>query len=538
MKKDKSWIMVAIIGLILLVLMQWQYIYLVIHTPPGKVFLGTVHFPPDYFNYLTNIVQGEKNFLKSTVLYTQEKIPENYLRWPFVILGRIHYLTGIGIAEIYNLANIVFLVSFLWAVYKFLKIIFPGEPEKRVLAFLFFAFSMAWPVIHFGSEGIQLSYYYQWYNIGNIFVRFGQTPHHLLGNTLLTLGFLLLVIWFEKNNQQDSRKRAVNAFLLFIFGFLSASLSPTHFVISVIASFVALILFTFSRKTLFRSGNFVPCLSFVAGGIPSLIYIYLLHKTEPYNAVAIWEVVQQLNINAKTLFLSGGLIIILAFFGVIPLWRKRGFGPIFSLVYTFISLIFYMSDIPFRMGMTNVRFWPQTVYIFLGVMGAEGIYYISGLFKKKKEFVLALILLFYFLTVTFSIYAYLRDNIKDRTNNSFFYLDKNVYQAYLYVHDNLPDKSIFIMPWVLNESFPAFTGRRVYYGDAVSHLTINSAEKTNKAMEFLDGKMTEDEISTFFERGNISYVLNFNNGQYEKYPFLKKVYSNPVVSVYKVVLNP
>ena len=500
------------LGIFLIGILEFQYIYSYINTPSGKVFLGTIHYPPDYFNYLTNIIQGEKNFLKSTVLYTQEEIPENYLRWPFVLMGKVHKLTGISVAQTYNLATVFFLATLLWATWIFLKQIFPENPGKQLLAFLFFTTSTAWPG------------YTHWYNTGDLFIRFSKTPHHLLSNTLLIVSFIFLI----------NTKAKFRLPFLIILGFLTASLSPTHYFMTGGAAFFAQVFLNFVLKKRLNLFPFLPCFAFIAGGIPSSIYIYLLHKTEPYNAVAIWEKSQQLKMSLKAIFLGSGLISVFAGLGLYPLFIKRNFRNYFALSFIIFSLIFCFLPIPIKLGMSNARFWPQTLYIFFAIAGVKGIYIILTLFKRYKEQVLTTLLFIYILTIIPSIHSGLLLQMNDKSNNSFFYIGKDAFETYEYVHENISAEGIFLMPWVLNESFPAFTGKRVYYGDSVSHLTINADEKMKNAFLFLDGKMGGEETKTFFDKGKIKYVLDFHNALHEKNPLLKKIYTNGNMDLYEV----
>jgi len=76
-------ILTAILGI------ELQYIVGKLATPPNMVYLGTVHWPSDYFYYLSQFAQGTYNFLSSTMLFTPEKLKPVLVGWQNVLTGRI-----------------------------------------------------------------------------------------------------------------------------------------------------------------------------------------------------------------------------------------------------------------------------------------------------------------------------------------------------------------------------------------------------------------------------------------------------------------
>src|SRR3989339_1485513 len=81
---------------------ELQYIVNKLLTPEGMFYLGTVHWPSDYFYYLSQFVQGKEHLLFSTMLFTPEKLRPVLVGWQNGLTGRLLMLTGLDVISAYQ----------------------------------------------------------------------------------------------------------------------------------------------------------------------------------------------------------------------------------------------------------------------------------------------------------------------------------------------------------------------------------------------------------------------------------------------------
>jgi len=157
------------------------------------------------------------------MLYTSEKLPFVLVGWQHVLFGRIFSTLGFGVIETYELALIFSLLLFLILAYKLIRIIFPLDRNKRILAYFFFVSSNSLFKIINTPNGPVLSYFWYWYNHGFQQVRFGPTPHHLLANSFYTLILILAYYWFTQK-----KPRYQVAISLVISSVVLSSINPVY----------------------------------------------------------------------------------------------------------------------------------------------------------------------------------------------------------------------------------------------------------------------------------------------------------------------
>lgn len=609
MTKNGYTVIILLIGLSVLLLTQLQYIFGLLNTPKDHVYLGTVHYPPDYFNYLSWIIQGEEHLLSSTLLYTGEDIGYNLSRWQFVLAGRFFSTLGIGVIETYQIMVVLGRIAFLAAGYLLISKIFPNSYSKRLLAFLFFASSTGWPIVSFNQQGIHLGYHWYWFNTGNFYARFGNTPHHLLSNTILAVGLATVINLFNKSAEfsyqraryqhfrlseqyfqlRRLRLRLISFALIGLFlgstnpvewGLMVGSLLLANLIMSLLTSgnFLQnmpklnsklqilprsphcglrgtsskqyqmtkiqnskrLVFGIFNLEFVWNlvlgawNFNILPLVFLTLGGLPAVLYLKRLYSIEPFSYVRVWEASQQLNISPQVLFYGSGLVIILVAVGIVPFLKRINPARIVAASFIFLSALFLFTPLPAKLGTTNARFWPGVNYVILGSFASQGVFFLSTIWSRGRRAILAIILIFYLTTTATSQAAQLQELIKPQYGNMFYYLPTDAYGAYEYIKKNTGKDNLFLSQWVFNESLPALTGRKVFYGDRVSHMTLNAAEKTVLASDFLGGRMTEAKAEKFLLQNKIDYVLASPTSYFNSYPFLKKIYSAETVSLYKV----
>lgn len=507
------------------------FIHGLMATPKESVFLGTVHFPGDYFYYLSQMVQGKYHFFSSTMLYTAEKLPLTLIGWQNVLPGRIFSFFGLNAIIAYQLTMMISLTVFLYLVYRLLLLVFPKNRTKRLLAFFFFVFSTSLPNITFAAKGWQWSYFNYWYNPGNIDARLGHTPHHAIANCLAVFSIILFVYFFERKNKKIIRW----IITLGLCSLLLASIAPIHLGLIGGALLPALVVYAFlkypQKNILF---SFLPFIIFLLFGIPSALYAKQVFSISPYNQSQIWEATQQLRMSLPMLIRGSGLIIIFSFLGVYPFIKRISFIRLYGIIFILFCALFYFTQIPFKLHYTNARFWPSTVYIFLGVLASEGIFFIACMAKRYAKIVLVLILLIYFFTLLPTYLVQGKEILSSNKDDMLYYLPKEAYEGYLFAEKISKPDELFLLEYPYNWSFPAITARKSFSGFYL--LTIDPGTKEKEAGDFFSGKIGEAEMEKMLNKYKIKYVVGFpGKTMLDKNRLLERVFANKAMTIDKVV---
>lgn len=535
-------LIILIISVSALLLLEAQNIFYFEHTPPGNTYLGTIHYSPDYFNYLSWIKQGDTHILSSTLLYTEEDIPDTFVRWFFVLIGRIGSLFGFNPIVAYHAAVVAFSLSFMISGFILIREIIQAK-LKQIFAYFFFVYSTAWPVITMAGGTLHFDYHWFWYNTGNFFSRFGPTPHHLLSNTLFCLSSYFFVVFL--------RKKSTNLANLWIFLFLSAflglllaSLVPTFWLLAAAAiGFTTLV---YPMRLVIRgqgvksyAKSVIASIPFFAayfvGGFIAASYLKEVYSVSPYSYVTAWEKWQQLHMDVPTFIYASGPVVILFFFGSIALIGKAGAGIFYVISLLAAGLLLYFSNMPFLMGLMNVRFWPSGMYVFMAILAVNGIEVLGRLFRGMKPIFISFAFLIYcFLTFT-SIAGQLRGLLTISNGYGIVYMPNDVMDVYAFAEQNTSMKARFLVQYPYNESFPALTGRKAVWGDPISHLTLDAATKTAIATKFFDGSYGTGEALEVLRLHRVTHVLVFSsNHAIDKYPFLHLVMESANVKLFEV----
>ena len=491
---------------------ELQYIVNKLLTPKGFFYLGTVHWPSDYFYYLSQFAQGREHWFASTMLFTPEKLKPVLIGWQNVLSGRLLMMTGLDVISAYQTAVGIYLTLYLVISWLFIREIFPKSPTKRVLSLFFFLTATSLFYVKFGVHGFEWNYFNHWYNLGIPLARFGPTPHHLLAYALGVAGWL-----FYLRNRM---------FLLALSGFLHASINPVTWGLNVMVLFITAFIPKVKIRSLIAAG-----ILFLAGILPAL-YAKAVFSQLPYSLSSAWESTQHLKLVPAQLFMGTGLVIILALFGLKNFPGKAGKGRIFSLVFLTLAVFFYLTDISEKFKISNARFWPSQVYLILGILAAEGILLLSKIFRKFQKSVLVMLLVIYFASITPTLYLSYREILTPKINNGYYFIPMDVYRAFREAKKISGKRDIFLVVWPFNEAFPGLTGRKTLFGYEL--FTINYQEKMTRAFAVIDGKMGEDELKRTLSVYKINYLLMYSSSQYfRKFPFLKEVYKNPTVTLYR-----
>ncbi len=514
-------------------------------TPAGSAYLGTVHWPGDYFYYLSQFAQGKESWFKGFNLYTSDFTSRTYVGWVNIFLGHIFNFVGLNQFAAYQISIVIFCITFLGISYLLIREIFPEFRRMRIIAFLLFLFSNAFPKIIFDAGKISLSYYDFWFNQGILFNRVVGVPHQLIARTCISLILLLVLKWWkDKGAISKGMKRGKYLMLMSfpVLGLVLASVEPVHWalviLILVLSIFIPIIFQNiFHKKFSILNSRFfnqlLPVVLLILGGLPMALYLKKLFGSLPYLQLSVWENSQQLHVDPITFIMGNGPVVVLAIFGIWGFMKKASLNKITALVFIFTTIFLYFSPIPVLVKIVNVRFLPATTTIFLACIASYAIEAFAGKFPKKKLVVAWLLVI---ICISITIPALLQE-IKIRTkieqNNSFFYVPKTVIDVYKEAEKTSNIKDTFLVVWPFNWSFPGWTGRRVYEGHTL--LTINQPEKEKASFDFFDGRMDKEKMEKFLSVNRIDYIIAYTwTDSVKELSNLSKIYDNNLLVLYRV----
>ncbi len=525
--RSKSFLLCFILGFIFLLLLEAPFIYGLLKTPQNTIYLGTVHYPPDYFGYLSFIAQGKDHILSSRLLYTTENISPTLFRWQFVLWGRVLSFLPIHSGYMYQLAVIFCTVAFFISAYWFICLLVQ-DGRKRVMSFFFFLSGNAWPILQSFNEVKSWGYHTYWFNTGTLFNRFGATPHHLLASALLIYSLILTLSWYRQ--KQKNKKFWGYALAAIVLSINLVSISPMQWVLAIGAGCGALLLASFQlwrkkKDTVALLTHWYMMFVYSISGLPVFLYLQKIYSNFPFTVANAWEATQQVHLSLLEFFYSSGFVLLFAAIGLLFAFfkRKRNIEDLMCYVTLFVCLWLFFGKVPQFFHVTNARFWPQAIYVILGVFAARGVEKISSLYKKDRAFFLFVILFLYTTTTLPATYTQLRERTTFEKSNMYMYLPKDIYISFMNQRKQASTSDIFLLPWPINHIFPGLTGNVSYFGDELSHMTINAKQKNDQSYALFDGKMSEQDAYSFLTSNNIKYIYSFSYHPISKYSFLRSV---------------
>jgi hypothetical protein len=630
-----EYLIVVFISLLFVFLDTLPFTAGVVTTPKDMVFLGTVHWPGDYFYYLSQFAQGKYGWFGSYDLYTTDYPVKTLVGWVNVAIGRIFYLLGSNQIIAYQITIAFFVLAFLFISYFLIREIFPEGKTERITAFIFFVISNSFPMFVWVKGKLEFWYYDYWFTNGLPFNRLGGVPHHLIVRTFISLAFLLAIRWWNSPSSRkaglrrsEGRKNILRFVSFLLVGFVIVSIDPVHWglvfgtllsvpVIYYLSSPIQSGIHTIIKKynfiiilriikcmdSRFRGNDMesvtekitqkpakinqfflyllLPGILIFAGGFFMALYLKKLFMSPPYLQLTDWEAGQQLRLPFYSFIMSNGPVMVLAFLGVIPFLRKITLEKLMVVFFWAGTIFLFFSPVPLKVNIVNVRFLPATTTLFAAIIAADFVMWIQGLmksgyqnpnpetnsnsqnpkqksfgnsnfgivsnpgfripdlFKPKKQTRRVISLIFPWLVlilvlaiITPSYIPQVSGRFVNDKGNSFFYVSPAVVDMYRKAEALSDPKDNFLVLWPFNWSFPAMTGRHVYYGHQL--LTTDYARKETEAYDFFLGRINQDQMEFFLQKNNIKYVITHPWMETTKsLPFLDSVYDNGFMVMYQ-----
>lgn len=498
-------------------------------TPPGKVFLGTVHHPFDYFYYLSQFAQGTTHWLTARDLYTSERLPATLVGWSNVLMGKLGFLVGLSPQATYGISVIVLTIVICIAAYRLSRAVLPTK-FAAFTAVALFAVYHAFPKSEHGSW----TFYDYWNNFANPSVRFGGVPHQLL---IVVVSVVAATLMLTKRKSSPWITYA----LVGITGLVLASLQPVLWAFMV--GCFGLSIGIFGRLKRYKFSDLVtlclPLTFFAVGGAPAALYLAKLFSGEPFIQLRQWESAQQMQLSLVPLLLSTGPVAVIALASLPSFLSAKTVPRISMAVFPLLSIGVFVSPLPAALGVTQVRFMSALTILSISIIAAHGILALDRLCATLPKFhlpryaVSATIVLFITAFLLPSHMRTLAMTTDFQTDNGYQYLNTSDYGFLLQAGRLATEQDTFLIIWPYNLDFPGITGKKSYNGHPL--LTVHADAKDSMAEKLFDGKLSENEVRQFFTDAHITYVIAYTwTPALGSYPFLQDLRSSGALILYRV----
>jgi len=225
--------------------------------------------------------------------------------------------------------------------------------------------------------------------------------------------------------------------------------------------------------------------------------------------------------------------------------KKEKYLPLVFWVVAAFLAIFIFKQIPFQ---SEVRFIQVAVHLPLAILSTISLVTISDWLRKRTKIVVLnwLVVIILLLSLP-GIYASLRSQVQFINQrvaavlplvphpSQVMYPLKDWWQAIKWLEENTKREEVVLSAITAGNYIPAYSGNTIYLGHTSE--TVFYDQKKFLVYRFFSGEMMAQEAGDFLEQGRISYVFlgpqEKDLGQFKLYPFLKEVFQNNFVTIYK-----
>lgn len=532
-KTKYQWLWVGFVSVLVGIINIFQVIIGLTKTPKDFTYLAVGHFYLDYFEYLQQIVQGMRGHWLVDNPFDVNDPTKTFLGWgQYLLIGRLANFFHWSPYFTYWFAIFILSIVLCFLLFKLIKRLLPEE--------MFFIQFCAWlmaifatPFIKIISENGQLKTipFDFWYAPMSMFHRFGGVPHHLLTSILIILIILftakILSNLDKLNFPQLIKKALINCLML------ASLLTFAPFQVINIMSGLALVGWIYFKKTN-KLVLFIGLTIIIV--LPLALIFKNMHQTDGlFQRQIFWETAQNRYRSMSELLLTTGPILIFVPFGIIAYLKSKTPLRLLFLFFVIFCYIYLYTPLALYFGTHNTRFLTPLVYPLFSVLAVLGMKIVtSWLSRKRILFVgLILILLSYFLFVTHIIYK------------SFAGVDQLSYLPNEYINglkilDKQSDsKAVFTSPgFSLGLIVPSLVDRKVYLGRTI--FTPDYEKRNNISDQFYKRQIPVEQAKQLMIDNNIGYVIlsspleSYQYADIEQYPFLKKIFENKTVRIYKI----
>ena len=489
-------------------------------TPPNTVFPLIHNHPQDYHLYLQFMRQALDGRWLFIDRFTPEVFPARFVYLVYLLLGKLGAVTGLDLPLIYTLSRLIFGAVFLILIYRLIRIIYPGDKNKRILAVFLTFFGCGFWTLSFFDKTIIIRRILNFWSEVDILERFTYIPHHLFAKMLMVASIILLI------NALEKRKKSL-LFAATVAGFLCGLSSPFVYVnLVVIIVITFLILIVIKRQVIAKHDKIFAdrfLIFFLLFSSLSLLYLRFVETSGfPWNHYLEREKLV-FNISFWEYLLFSGLPFIFSLFAVPSFIKSRKIAHLFILSWLFEPWLSLFLLAPF-FPLQKVRFLAGCAFIPMGIMGSLGMVVIAKrLSRHSHHYRLVLILFLIISSLIFSVNIY--SNYKDRTASlspSLYnvYLPNEIVTALTYFDKYTPVDSVVLSQGFMGNLVPAYSHNKVVAGHLTN--TYQMAEKNAEVDSFF---RQNDPASAqkLIEKYQVKYVFYSLDTDPPKEDFIQKL---------------
>ncbi|MFA6532939.1 MAG: hypothetical protein WCT22_02995 [Patescibacteria group bacterium] len=488
-------------------------------TPVNQVFTGINRWSTDYYIYLSYVEQGVRGFLSTRLIFTTQSHPSVFFYLAYTIPGFIFgHLLGLNSVFIYHFFRTLYGLIFLSVTIVFFYNLSRSKIVTLTAFFLTFYVS--------GFVKIDGTRYLNWLQEQNIIGRATGPLHYSVGFIIFIAAFL-----FYFYSKVSPIKKTLILGLLFNGLLLS---NPFNYLLITLCFAVYLfikLIFNKERSQFFQEIKIISGAVLVSLPLFLLLNYYL--SIPPWGVVGVspkFYVRTTPSVGFLEIAMSVGPIFFLGIIGAIRLLfeqpRKQTNVIIFLIIWPIIQFVLLMFGDVFKIH--PARAFSGLYYLPLAYFSAQ---IINLLIKNYKKQLLVVFLLFlltlpnYYLSFKEQLFAF----TDFQYFSPFIYPSKKQVEAFKFLEKNTPPYSGVLALFEAGTLINGFSGN-------ITEVSVDQAFK----IPFFSNKLSNEEAIKYLKKYHYEYVYfgyqeKYVGGNINKYPFLKKIYSNEEVQIYQIL---
>lgn len=530
-----NWKLICLISGLLMLFSTLPYFYGYLVRPTGTTFLGTGFFHPgDLLVYYSYIEQAKDGHWLFKDMFTAETDQKPFINLLWLTIGGIAKIFSLNSILAFHLARLILIPVFVFAVYKFLALVFRDNSARLKLAMLLFFFS--------GGFGGLVSFFQAnrwepleiWWPEAYSFFSIYHSPHFIASWTLIVGSFYFLLKGYTSGRWRHIVWAGLLATLACQFhSFYLALFAP----ISMIFAVYQVLGRNTARRQILRQ-TFIYNLFL----LPVIIYYgWFFINGDSVLAGRLFDNLMSTPSLWYVLF-AFGFISFLALIAIGQYLRSNQRFIIWDfLVLWAISLpILLYAPLPFQRRL--VEGW-QLPMVILATIPLQKIIDCARARKdwliKVRAYIYTPLLLLLFGTSTLIIWFYSLAIYHQPGRQPNFYLSDDLGHALAWLKKQGKREDILLAAKYTGLMTPFWAGKTAYWGHAFE--TIKSEEKWKNIQWFFANNGEDEEKKLFLKQTNVKYLVwgqwekQLGNFQPETKNYLEKIYDVDGVQIYKTL---
>jgi len=546
--KRISWILrteefwVILLSLILLAFSYGPLVYnYLTPPPPGKVFLGSFGYPPDFWGKIIAFQEGRLgHWLFIHKITTTIPISGSIPTIEYVILGHLSRFFPIDPIIFFHLCRLGLSLVFLLVSYKLISRVFT-EKISRLIAFTLALFST--------GIGSQAANFMEVWTPFSVFQRSAYYPHYLFA-------FIFLLLTINFLSQALEERNLKKLFWAGLFGFLTSLIHAPNTVslyLSLVFYTLLIIYLNWRQKISFQRLGYklIYLLIFFLVSILPIVYLYFITQSYPWTLLVKGDVKFDLGrIVPKMMFiLSIGPTLFLSLYGAWLILKKKNDLSLMLAPWSITYIIGF--NLVNKISSFNAQRFLQTpFFVILAILSTLALDDLSLRIVKRVKIAQENILVVFTLIILLASFSVFKkslliniDNFRWADNYTYYSSPENL-AAIRWLEKNTKEKDIVLSDKINGELIAALAGNFPYIDIHITNLSdeqFNQLEGTVR--DFYQQVKTAKEAKKFLLDNQVSYVFwadeekQMAGKNILNYSFLTKVYENQKVIIFKTIIK-